>query len=314
MEITHRFIETNGIRMHIAEAGAGPLVVLLHGFPESWHSWRHQLAPIAEAGYHVVAPDLRGYGQTDRPSEVEAYSIFHLTADIVGLVHALGEAQAIVVGHDWGAFIASYLALFRPDLFRALVLLSVPYSPRHKVNQSTWEQHTYPDKLFYQALFRSPMAEQYFESDVRSTRARSLYCASGEASPEERWRPVRDPGHSAPHAPAKLPSWIGEEDAGFLVSEFTRTGFTGGLNYYRNMDRNWEMTAFLDRAKILLPTLFIAGESDAVIEFMQPACLALNKNIPNLRKKVLLPGVGHWTQQEAPAEVNRHILNFLATM
>src|SRR5258706_7589045 len=133
MNTEHRFIETNGIRMHIAEDGKGPLLVLLHGFPESWFSWRHQFGPLVDAGYHVVAPDMRGYGQTDQPEPHEAYNIFQLTGDIVGIVNALGGEQAVIIGHDWGAFIAAYLALFRPDMFRGLVLLSVPYAPRKNV-------------------------------------------------------------------------------------------------------------------------------------------------------------------------------------
>jgi pimeloyl-ACP methyl ester carboxylesterase len=166
-EPTHRFIETNGIRMHCVEAGKGPLVVLLHGFPESWHAWRHQFGPLAGAGNRAVVPDLRGYGQTDRPESLDAYDIFQLTGHIVGLVNGLGETSAVIVGHDWGAHIAAYLALFRPDLFCATVLLSVPYVPRRSVNQTQWEQQAYPGKVFYQAAMRSPMAEKYLQSDIK---------------------------------------------------------------------------------------------------------------------------------------------------
>src|SRR3954462_6504607 len=138
--ITHHFIQTNGIRMHYAEAGSGSLVVLCHGFPECWYSWRHQLSALAEVGFHVVAPDMRGYGQTDRPDAVEAYDIFQLTGDIVGLVNGLGASSAVIVGHDWGALIASRVALFRPDLFHALGLLSVPYVPRGPIAPTEWEK------------------------------------------------------------------------------------------------------------------------------------------------------------------------------
>ena len=310
-DVGHRFVETNGIRMHYAEAGAGPLVVLLHGFPESWHAWRHQFAPLAAAGYRVAAPDLRGYGQTDRPGPLEAYNIFQLTGDIVGLVNALGESNAVIVGHDWGAFISAYLSLFRPDMFRALVLLSVPYAPRRKVNQTQWEQETYPGKVFYQASLRSPKAEQFLQSDVRRSLLRGLYTLSGEAPEEERFRPAREPGLPSSSPPVKRPLWISDEEVDYLENEFQRSGFSGGLNYYRNMDWNWAMTPYLDCAKILQPTAFIAGDRDPVIDFLHAEYQALESNIPNLRKKVLLPGVGHWTQQEAPAEVNRHILEFL---
>ena len=311
--LAHRFIETNGIRMHCVEAGTGPLVVLLHGFPESWYSWRHQAPALAEAGFHAIAPDLRGYGQTDRPERVEAYDIFQLTGDIVGLVNALGETRAAIVGHDWGAWIAAHAALLRPDLFHALALLSVPYAPRGPLNQSQWEHRKYPGKIFYQAFLRSPAADQILQADVRSTILRGLYTLSGDASPEERWSPVSDPGARsfAPPAPPKQPPWITRQDLDFLVAEFERTGFTGGLNYYRNMDRNWAMTPFLDGARILQPALFIAGQRDPVIEFLDEAFESLESNVPNLKEKVLLPGAGHWTQQERPGDVNRLLIEFL---
>ena len=297
--------------MHIAEAGAGPLVVLLHGFPESWHAWRHQFAPLADAGYHIVAPDMRGYGQTDSPDALEAFNIFQITGDIVGLVNALGESCAVIVGHDWGAWISACLSLFRPDLFRALVLLSVPYAPRKKVSPSQWELETYPGKVFYQASLRSPKAEQFLQADVRRSLLRGLYTLSGEAPDPERFQPAREPGPPSAPAPAKWPSWISEEEVDFLEAEFKRAGFRGGLNYYRNMDWNWAMTPYLDGAKILQPALFIAGEKDPCLEFLNEEYETLETNVPNLRKKVLLPGIGHWTQQEAPAEVTRHILDFL---
>jgi pimeloyl-ACP methyl ester carboxylesterase len=314
MEITHRQIETNGIRMHIAEAGSGPLVVLLHGFPESWHAWRHQLEPLAKAGFHVVAPDMRGYGQTDSPEPLEAFNIFQITGDIVGLVNALGESSAVIVGHDWGSWVAAYLALFRPDLFRGLVLLSVPYAPRKKMSPSQWEEETYPGKIFYQTTLRHPMAEQFLHADVRRSLLRGMYTLSGEAPDAERFHPAREPGppSAAASAPVKRPSWISEKEVDFLEAEFKRAGFRGGLNYYRNMDWNWAMTPYLDGAKILQPALFVAGGKDPCLEFLSEEYEALEANVPNLRKKILLPGIGHWTQQEAPAEVTGHILEFLA--
>lgn len=307
-----RSIETNGIRMHCVEAGSGPLVVLLHGFPESWHSWRHQLRALADAGFHAVAPDLRGYGRTEAPEALEAYDIFQLTGDVVGLVHGLGEQSAVIVGHDWGALVTHYAALFRPDMFRAVALLSVPYAPRGRTNHTEWEQRKYPGKVFYQAALRSPGSNQFLMSDVRMSLLKGLYSLSGEAEGEDRWSPVRDPGAPRGNSTApKMPSWLTEEDLDFLVAEYTRAEFTGGLNYYRNMDRNWALTPFLDGAKIMQPTIFIAGDRDPVIDFTRAAYDALDANIPNLRKNVLLPGVGHWTQQESPREVNRLLIEFL---
>jgi pimeloyl-ACP methyl ester carboxylesterase len=311
--LAHRFVETNGIRMHYVEAGSGPLVALLHGFPESWYSWRHQLPALEAAGFHAVAPDLRGYGQTDRPQLVEAYDIFQLTGDIVGLVNALGESPAVIVGHDWGAWIAPYAAMLRPDLFRAVALLSVPYVPRRRMSQTAWEQMKYPGRVFYQAVLRSSAAEQIYEADIRLSLSRFLYCLSGDADLKERFNLPGTPG-AAQAAPPNLPQWITDQDLDFFESEFKRTGFTGALNYYRNLDRNWAMTPFLDGAKIQQPALFLAGEKDAVIAMHAEEFQALEANVPNLRNKVLLPGTGHWTQQERPDEVNRLLIEFLGML
>jgi pimeloyl-ACP methyl ester carboxylesterase len=308
------FVQTNGIRMHYMEAGSGPLVVLLHGFPESWNSWRHQLPALAEAGFHAVAPDLRGYGQTDQPATLESYDIFQLTGDVVGLVKVLGEESAVTVGHDWGAIVTHYLALFRPDLFRAVALLSVPYAGRGKVCPTEWEQQRYPGKVFYQASLRSPGSDAFLMTDVRMSLLKGLYSLSGEADEADRWSPVRDPAVRGIPLIPKMPSWLTEQDLDFLEAEYKRAGFTGGLNYYRNMDRNWAMTPFLDGAKITRPTLFIAGDRDPVIDFLRPAYDRLATNIPNLKKNVLLPGVGHWTQQESPDEVNRLLVEFLKSV
>jgi len=312
-ELRHRFVETNGIRMHIAEAGAGPLVLLLHGFPESWNSWRRQLEALAAEGYHVVAPDLRGYGQTDRPEALAAYDIFQLAGDIVGLVNALAGAPAVIVGHDWGAWIAPHCALLRPELFRAVALLSVPFVPRRPVNQSQWEEQKYPGKVFYQATLRSPVAEPFFSSDVRARLLSGLWALSGDAAPDRRWKPTRDKDAPlvAPPSYLGLPPWLADEDLSFLVSEYQRTGFTGGLNYYRNMDRNWSLTPFLDGAKLLQRTLFVAGSEDPVLQFLEEEFADLEVNVPNLWKKALIPGAGHWIQQERPAEVNRLLVAFL---
>lgn len=325
--LNRRFVQTNGIKMHIAEQGKGPLVILCHGFPESWYSWRHQLPALAEAGYHAVAPDQRGYGQTDRPQAIEAYNILQLTGDIVGLVHALGEERAVIVGHDWGAPVAWHCALLRPDIFHAVALLSVPYVMRGAwrvpSQGGSWEdlRPTEAMKLiageqeFYQLYFQEPgKAETELEADVRKSLLMFLYSASGDPPPEKRWRflfskseKLLDTGS----LPERLPSWLTEQDLDFFTREFERTGFRGGLNWYRNIDRNWELTPFLNRAKLHQPTLFVAGEADAVIAMFREAFEARATTMPNLRKDVLLPGVGHWTQQESPAEVNKLLIEFL---
>src|SRR5271170_2047355 len=165
--IVQRTIETNGIHQHIAEQGDGPLVVLCHGFPESWYSWRHQIAALSAAGFRVVAPDMRGYGRSDRPEAIDQYTLFHLVGDMVGLLDAIGAEQAVIAGHDWGAPVAWHAALLRPDRFRAVIGLSVPFRPRGGDRPTTVMPQT-DDAVFYQLYFQTPdVAEAELEQDVR---------------------------------------------------------------------------------------------------------------------------------------------------
>jgi pimeloyl-ACP methyl ester carboxylesterase len=316
MSLRHGFIATNGIRMYLAEQGSGPLVLLCHGFPESWYSWRHQLPALAAAGFHAVAPDQRGYGQTDRPEAIDRYTILHLVGDMVGLLDALGAETAVIVGHDWGSPVAWNAALMRPDRFRAVISLSVPYSPRPAV-RSARARPLDADTQFYTLYFQAPgVAEAELERDVRASIRRVLYTLSGDAPADGRWRPIlpRDGGfltHSVD--PTSLPDWLTESDLDFYSAEFARTGFRGGLNWYRNIDRNWELTAPFAGAPITVPALFVAGERDLVISFPGMADVVARQAalLPKLHKAVLLPGCGHWTQQERPDAVNAEILEFL---
>jgi pimeloyl-ACP methyl ester carboxylesterase len=317
-ELKHRFIETNGIKMHIAEQGDGPLVVLCHGWPESWYSWRHQIPALAAAGFHVVAPDQRGYGQTDKPEPIDAYNILQLTGDIVGLVNALGDETAIIAGHDWGAPVAWTSALVRPDIFRAVVLLSVPYFPRGSIRPTIGMKAMAGDRNFYQLYFQEPgKVEKELEEDVRRSMMMILYGASGDPPPNERWNFIFDKSKKFIESgvvPTKLPAWLSEADVDFYAGEFKRAGFRGGINWYRNSDRNWELTPFLAGAKLRQPTLFVAGDRDVVIDMVggkENVMATLDANVPNLRKKVLLPGAGHWTQQERPREVNELMVEFV---
>jgi pimeloyl-ACP methyl ester carboxylesterase len=318
--MNHRFVDTNGIKMHLVERGQGPLVILCHGFPEYWYSWRHQIPALADAGFHVVVPDQRGYGQTDRPEPIEAYNILQLTGDMVGLIHALGEEQAIIVGHDWGAPVAWHCALLRPDLFRAISLLSVPYRsgswesgrPTEAMKRMAGEQE------FYMLYFQEPgKVEAELEADVRKTMGMFLYSSSGDPPLEKRWRYLFSKSEKfldTGSLPETLPAWLTEQDLAFFTREFERTGFRGGLNWYRNIDRNWELTPFLNGVKLRLPALFVAGEFDPVISINRKAFNTMEKAMPDLRKKVLLPGAGHWIQQERPAEVNQLLIEFLANL
>jgi len=316
-DITHRFIETNGIRMHVAEAGQGPLVVLLHGFPESWYSWRHQLAALAQAGYHAVAPDQRGYGQTDRPAEIEKYTQLHLVGDTIGLLDALEEEQAVVVGHDWGGPVAWNAALMRPDRIRGVAGLSVPYIPRGPVSFLT-AMRSMLGESFYMVYFQQPgVAEAELERDVRTTIRKFLYSASGDA-PADRvaLQPVVPKGRGILDImldPEILPAWLTEQDIDYYTSEFERTGFSGGLNWYRMIDRSWELMAAWTGTLVRSPALYIAGERDLVVNFPGTRDLIahLRTFVPNLRDTFLLPGCGHWTQQERPEEVNAALIEFL---
>ncbi len=315
-ELTHRTIETNGIRMHVAEAGVGPLVVLCHGFPESWYSWRHQLAALADAGYRVVAPDMRGYGLTDRPEAIDQYTLFHLVGDIVGLVDALGADDAVIAGHDWGAPVAWLAALLRPDRFRGVVGLSVPFRPRGKVRPTTAMPQT-DDAVWYQLFFQEPcVAEAEYDSNVSTVFRVGMIALSGDAPPGTPpfGMVPRRGGLFRPGLPVPpLPAWLSEADIDFYTAEFTRTGFRGGLNWYRNIDRNWELGAPFDGLKVTTPALYIAGDRDPVVRFpgMDQLIPNLANFVPQLRRTIMLPGCGHWTQQERPAEVDAAMIDFL---
>ncbi len=320
MTIKESMVKTNGINLHITEAGEGPLVLLLHGFPELGYSWRHQLAPLAEAGYRAVAPDQRGYGKSDRPAAVEDYHMFQLTTDIVGLVEALGETEAVLVGHDFGSLVSQSCALLRPDIFKAVALLSVPYAPRRwgKLLPTELMDQMTGDAVFYVSYFQEPgKVEKELERNVRESMLIILYSASGDAPLDKAWRFIFDKSErfiDSGTLPEHLPGWITEQDLDLFTEMFELSGFVGPVNWYRNMDANWSQTPFLNKAKILQPALFIEGERDAVRVMYGSNPEAMQKYVPNLKDFVTLPGVGHWTQQEQPEAVNRALIEFLAAL
>ena len=313
-EITHRTIRTNGINMHIAEAGSGPLVVMCHGWPESWYSWRHQLTGLAEAGFHAVAPDQRGYGQTDKPQDIAQYTQLHMVGDIVGLLDALGEETATIVGHDWGAPVAWNSALLRPDRFTRVVGMSVPYTPRGDFQPTLGLRAAFGENFFYILYFQEPgVAEAELEADVNLTMRSLLFSASGDM-PRPDVPPPPRPAATAKFLdgvvnPETLPAWLSQADVDFFVNEFKSSGFRGGLNWYRNMDRNWDMMGAWRNAKVTVPALFITGEKDVVRSFAPED--TIRQNVPNLKDLVIVPGAGHWVQQERPAEVNAALIKFL---
>lgn len=315
--INHRFLEVNGIRLHIAERGSGPLVILLHGFPECWYSWRHQLEALAEAGFHAVAPDQRGYCRSDRPEGIDRYTIFHLVGDVIGLMDALDEESAVVVGHDWGAPVAWHTALMRPDRVRGVAALSVPYRPRPPAPPLGLLRSALGEG-FYQIYFQQPgVADAELAWNMHSTFTRLLYSGSGEGSlGRGEGQAVVPPGGGfldIMREPETLPAWLQERDIEVFVEEFEPSGFTGGLNWYRNIDRNWELTAPWRGARVEPPALYVVGDRDLVLAFPGARKYLETQSswVPNLRQSLVLPGCGHWTQQERPSEVNAALLSFM---
>jgi pimeloyl-ACP methyl ester carboxylesterase len=324
-EPAQRLIETNGIRLNIVEQGQGPLVLMCHGFPESWYSWRHQIAALAAAGFHAVAPDMRGYGKSDRPEPIDQYTIFHLIGDLVGLLDALQVPTAVIVGHDWGATIAWHAARLRPDRFRGVACLSVPYRPRGPVHPTSVMPRT-TEAQFYQLYFQEPgVAEAELERDPRASVRAMLYGGSGEGAAA--FRAAAASGDAAPNVgmvsrsggmlpsagtPVPLPPWLSEADIDFYAGEFRRSGFRGPLNYYRNVDRSWELLAAFADVKVTVPALYVAGDHDMVLAFPGAAehLKNLKQFVPDLRKIQMLPGCGHWTQQERPDEVSAALIDF----
>jgi pimeloyl-ACP methyl ester carboxylesterase len=315
-EATHRIIETNGIHMHIAEQGRGPTVLLCHGFPECWYSWRHQLVALAAAGFHAVAPDMRGHGRTDAPAEIDRYTFLHSLGDMVGLLDVLGVERAVIAGHDSGAPVAWLAARLRPDRFRAVIALSVPFRARGTVRPTTVMPQT-EDAVWYQLYFQEPgVAEAEYDKNVRTVFRVGRIGVSGDAPPD--WRPFgMVPRRGTPFRwnaePPPLPAWLSEADVDYYTSEFTRTGFRGGLNWYRNIDRNWELLAPFDGLLVKVPALYIAGDRDPVIKFpgMDRHIADMSKFVPQLRGPIMLPGCGHITQEERPAAVNAAMIEFV---
>ncbi|MFB8025608.1 MULTISPECIES: alpha/beta fold hydrolase [unclassified Streptomyces] len=318
--LRHRTVEAPAGRLHLVEHGTGPLVLLLHGFPESWYSWRHQLPALAAAGYRAVAIDVRGYGRSSRPAATDAYRMLDLVQDNIAVVHALGEESAVVVGHDWGSNIASSSALLHPEVFRAVGLLSVPYAPPGGPRPTdVFARIGGPEEEFYVSYFQEPgRAEAEIEPDVRGWLAGFYTSLSGDTMPAQ--------GAPDPHFVAHggrlrdrfpvttLPAWLTQDDLDVYAAEFERTGLTGALNRYRSMDRDWEDLAPHRGAPVRQPSVFIGGTLDASTTWMADAIDAFPTTLPGLTSSHLLDGCGHWIQQERPDDVNRLLTEWLATL
>jgi epoxide hydrolase A/B len=307
-----RTVSANGIEIFLTEQGVGPVVILCHGWPELSYSWRHQIPAIADAGFRVVAPDMRGFGRTSAPADIDAYSIFDLVGDMVALVAALGEKQAVIIGHDWGAPVAWHAALFRPDIFRAVAGLSVPppFRGRGRPLETLRESGI---TNFYWQYFQTPgVAEKEFERDVGFT-MRAVF-ARGLSNPAASLFVEEGKGFLGDAAlPRQMPEWINEHELSRFIAAYGKSGFRGGLNWYRNIDRNWDLTAPWQGAQIHQPSLFIAGSNDSVITGLIGAkrVTELERVLPNLKQRLIIDGAGHWIQQERPAEVNAALIDFL---
>lgn len=316
---TFRTIETNGIHLRVAVDGEGPLVLFVHGFPESWYSWRHQLGPVAQAGFTAAAIDVRGYGGSDRPHPVEAYDLETIVADVAGAIEALApDKRAILVGHDWGAPIVWTTALTRPDRVRAVAGLSVPYTgvPAAPFIDIVTEVFTKQGRFFYQVYFQDEgVAEAELERDPRASLRKFYYAISGEA-PDGTWPPDKKHGDSLLHRlpdPQPFPAWLTKADEDYYAAEFQQSGFRGPLNRYRNHQRDFAwLQQFKDR-KIEQPSLFIGGTRDLVLKMIPGVDVVaiMGPHMGDLRGAHLLEGCGHWTQQERPAETNALLLKWL---
>jgi pimeloyl-ACP methyl ester carboxylesterase len=316
-EFTHKFVETNGIRMHIAEAGSGYPIVLCHGFPELWYSWRHQMRALADAGFRAIAPDLRGYGETTCPQPIEAYTQRNLVADLTGMLDALGIDQAVVVGHDWGGAVAWNAAMMAPERFTHVIGVNTPFFPRAPLKPTELMRMMAQGKFHYILYFQEPgVAEAELEKDVRRSLrgfyqgASDLVSALDDKAPPGVWGPAGGGIHdSLPDRPQG--KFLPDSDFEVFVKAFEKTGFRGGLNWYRCIDRSWEEAAGLEQ-QVNQPALMITAELDPVLR--PELCKGMEAFVPNLRKTILIKGSGHWTQQEKPAEVNAAMLEFLADL
>jgi pimeloyl-ACP methyl ester carboxylesterase len=302
--------------MHIAEKGnkQGPVVLFLHGFPELWYSWRHHIVALSSLGYRAVAPDLRGYGDTDAPASISSYTIFHLVGDVVALIDSLGVEQVFLVAHDWGANVGWHLCMFRPERIKAYVCLSVPFPRRNpKIKPIDGRRAAYGDD-YYICRFQEPGKMEAEIAEVGTAYVLKNILTTRQTGP-----PILPKGEFGigfnPDTFDALPSWLTEDDLAYFASKFEKSGFTGGLNYYRNLNINWELTAPWSGVKIKVPVKFIAGELDMVCtsphvkEYINGG--GFKEDVPILEEVIVQKGVAHFNNQEAAEEISNHIYEFI---
>lgn len=319
--MNERLVETEGLTQNILEAGSGPLVIFCHGFPELGFSWRRQLPAIARAGFRAVAPDMRGYGKTARPEDPEAHTILDLVGDMVDLVRALGETQAVIVGHDWGAPVAWHAALLRPDVFRAVAGLSVPFAARRAGRPpiETWKALSKARNLgdFYMVRFQDPAVAAELDADVEGALRRMIWAYDGSTPDAERSTGFIPSGVAFSEAmkrPDLMPGWLKADELAHYVNAFESSGFSGPLAWYRAIDRNFALTAFARDLPIEVPAFFAVGEKDPVRIYTAKAAAELEQWAPKLKINKVIDGAGHWLQQERPDEVNRLLTEFLQSL
>jgi len=345
-------VDANGQRLHLVHGGDGPLVLLVHGFPESWYSWRHQLPVLADAGYHVVAISGRGYGRSSQPTEASAYRITELVADCVDVVHALGKSTATIIGHDWGAQVAWAAAWMRPDVFRAVAAMGVAFGGRSLLTLPGPYRNTAgdippsaaertiggPNLVFYREYLATPGApEREIEQDVTSWLRDAYYsysasapqpphvrdAAAPEQTDETLLELIRGTAACIPpggkwrdrflRAPRPLPAWLGEDVMDFYIAEFERTGLTGALNWYRNRDLNWELLAPYEGTPVCVPALYIEGDRDPATILLKDAVVRMRTRVPELSTRTI-PNCGHWIGEEQPDHTNDALLGFLGAV
>ena len=304
-------IETNGITLRVVVEGEGPLLLLLHGFPQCWYLWRNQIDELVAAGYQVAVPDQRGYGGSDKPAAVDAYDIVQLSADAAGIADALGHELFTLITHDWGAIVGWYMSLLYPQRVKAVFALSVP--PVRLPVGAVTRQENFGDNFVYVVYFQQPgVAEAELDADVRKSLRMMHYAVSGDAPAGLYLRPKPASSKLLDGLidPAPLPTWLTDRDVDYYVEAY-RDGFRGPLNWYRNIDRSMELTRHLEGARITQPSHFMVGSLDPVAALLPDAFANLEQNVPNLRGNVVLDGAGHWLPLERPKEVNAALLEFL---
>jgi len=312
MNIQHRNLCINELNLHIAEAGEGPLIILIHGFPESWYSWRHQIAVLADAGYKVIALDMPGYGESDAPADMHRYNQIALSDDITSLATELGYEHFIVIGHDWGAPTAWHTALRFPNRVDAVVGMSVPYGGRPPQPPTQGFRHLFKEAFFYMLYFQEPgIAEAELEADLPRFLRAFLFSCCGEnpsgfdssqfPSTAKLLEVMKDPG--------RLPKWLETDEFSYYLRQFEKKGLRGPLNYYRNLDYTWQLSEELTDVCIEQPALFLAGDNDPIPLFGREMERML-RYVTQV-ESVIVPDCGHWTQQEQPDFVNNALLSFL---